>query len=196
METARRAYTIPRRAVFLDRDGTIIVDRHFVRSPEDVELVPGAATAIRYLNNALIPVVVVTNQSGIARGILTEEDYGRVRARLDDLLGERDAFVDATYHCPHHPDFGGECKCRKPGTALFEQAIHELNLSPAQCSLIGDRWRDIAPAQVLGGRGILVPSPATPAADIERARAELEVADSLLAAVAMLIGTPHTGASD
>lgn len=194
--SARRAFTIPRRAVFLDRDGTIIVDHNYVRRPEDVELVSGAATAIRYLNNAMVPVVVVTNQSGIARGILSEEDYASVRARLDDLLGERDAFVDATYHCPHHPDFTGPCECRKPGTALFDQAVHELNLSPAQCTFIGDRWRDIAPALAFGGRGILVPSPATPPADLERARAELEVADHILAAVEMVIGTPHAGPSD
>ena len=110
----RRSFSAPRPAVFFDRDGTLIHDRHYIKDPSEIELVPEASNAVRYLNYALVPVVVVTNQSGLARGLLTEEDYRRCEERLDDMLAERNAFVDATYYCPHHPDFTGPCACRKP----------------------------------------------------------------------------------
>ncbi|HYV96432.1 MAG TPA: HAD family hydrolase [Gemmatimonadaceae bacterium] len=195
---AKRAprYTMPRRAVFLDRDGTLIHDTHYIDKPERVTLIPGASTAVRYLNNALVPVIVATNQAGIARGLFTEEDYERVRERLDDLLGERDAFIDATYHCPHHPEFTGPCDCRKPKTGMYEQAIREMNLLPPQCTYIGDRLHDIVAAKTLGGRGILVPTAETPAEEIEQAKREFELAPNLAAAVAAIIGTPITGAID
>jgi D-glycero-D-manno-heptose 1,7-bisphosphate phosphatase len=179
----RRSGVVVRGAVFLDRDGTVIEDRHYLKSPEDVVLVPNAANAVRRVNQLHRPVVVVTNQSGIARGLLTEADYNVVRARLDDLLSERGAFIDASYHCPHHPDFTGACDCRKPDVGLFRRAINDLNLDAAKSVYIGDRWRDIAVAQVLGGRGILVPSPDTPPADIARAAAEAEVVATLTEAV-------------
>ncbi len=100
--------------VFLDRDGTIIRDTEYLSRPDDVELLPGAADAIRALNDAAVPVVVVTNQSGIARGYLSVAEYEAVAKRLDELLAARGARIDATYYCPHHPDFGGNCDCRKP----------------------------------------------------------------------------------
>ena len=104
-----------RRAVFLDRDGTIIEDTGFVADPAEVRLLPGAASAIARLNRAGIPAIVVTNQSGIARGLLDEAGYSAVARRLDALLDAAGARLDADYHCPHHPDFGGTCECRKPG---------------------------------------------------------------------------------
>src|SRR4051812_39158946 len=100
-------------AAFLDRDGTIIRDANYVRDPLDVELLPGAVDAIRRLNDARVPVVVVTNQSGIARGLLDHDDYEAVRARIDSLLAEGGATITATYMCPHHPDIDGQCDCRK-----------------------------------------------------------------------------------
>jgi histidinol-phosphate phosphatase family protein len=192
MAADRRSGFVVRGAVFLDRDGTLIEDRHYLRSPDDVVLVPNAANAVRRVNHLHRPVVVVTNQSGIARGLLTEADYAAVRSRLDDLLSERGAFIDASYHCPHHPDFTGDCDCRKPDVGLFRRAINDLNLDASQSVYIGDRWRDIAAAQVLGGRGILVPSPDTPPADIARAIAEAEIAGSLTEAVERAF-TPHDG---
>ena len=94
----------PRPAIFLDRDGTIIRDTEYLRDPDQVELLPGAAQAIKRLNDARWPVIVVTNQSGIARGLLTEQDYERVRMRVDKSIAEAaGAKIDATYHCPHHP---------------------------------------------------------------------------------------------
>jgi histidinol-phosphate phosphatase family protein len=196
MATRRPSFSGPRAAVFFDRDGTLIHDRHYLKDPNDVELVPDASNAVRYINYALIPVVVVTNQAGIARGLLTEADYQRCEARLDDLLAERNAFIDATYHCPHHPDFTGPCLCRKPGTALYEQAIAELSLDAPRCTYIGDRWHDIVAAKTLGGRGILVPSPTTPAEELERATREMEVAPTLTAAVQIIIAHPHPGAGN
>ena len=172
-----------RRAVFLDRDGTIIEDAHYIARPEAVRFMPGAARAIRRLNEAALPVIVITNQSGIARGLLTEDAYEAVRRRLDDLLAAEGAHVDATYHCPHHPDFGGSCDCRKPGVALFERAARDHAVDLARSFFIGDKWRDIAPAKPLGGRGILVPSPDTPVADVLRAEDEAVISTTLGAAV-------------
>jgi histidinol-phosphate phosphatase family protein len=186
----RKSFGAERRGVFIDRDGTLIVDRHYLNDPEQVELVPEASNAVRYINYALIPVIVVTNQSGIARGIISSEQYERVKARIDDKLAERNAFIDATFVCPHHPDFTGPCECRKPGTALFRQAIEEFGLAPERCVYIGDRWHDIAPALELGGRGILVPSIETPGVEMVRAAEKLEIAPSLTAAVHSVVAPP------
>ena len=174
-----------RGAVFLDRDGTIIRDAHFIASPEAVELLPGAAAAIRRLNDAQWLVVVVTNQSGIGRGYLTPDDYERVRAQVDELLAAGGARVDASYVCPHHPN--ENCECRKPGTLSFRNAAQEHAIDLALSWYIGDRLRDVLPAQALGGRGILVPTPETSSTDTERARREFALAASLDEAVARII---------
>lgn len=176
-----------RGAVFLDRDGTINRDTRYVGRAEDVALIHGASAAIRRLNEAGIPVVVVTNQSGIARGHFTDEAYAAVRARLDELLAADGARLDATYTCPHHPDFGAPCDCRKPGTLLFRQAADALDLDLARSFFVGDKLRDVAPARELGGRGILVPSPDTSAEDLAAAEREFAVATSLDEAVSRVI---------
>jgi histidinol-phosphate phosphatase family protein len=182
-------FGLARGAIFFDRDGTLIHDVEYIRDPAHVELTPYAASAIRLVNNSSsMPVVVVTNQSGIARGLLTVEDYERVKARIDDLLAERNAFIDASYYCPHHPSFTGACECRKPGVALFRQAAAELNLDLSHSVFIGDRWRDVEPAQAFGGRGILVPSPATPGEEVVRAAKEMEIAATLNVAVRAALG--------
>ena len=170
-------------AAFLDRDGTIIEDADYPSDPGAVRLLPGAARAIRMLNEARVPVVVVTNQSGIARGMYGEAEYAAVRERLDDLLAAEGARVDGSYHCPHHPDFTGACPCRKPGTALYERAVRDLGLDARGALFVGDRLRDVLPSRGFGGRGVLVPSPSTPPADLERATREFETAESLLALV-------------
>jgi D-glycero-D-manno-heptose 1,7-bisphosphate phosphatase len=172
-----------RRAVFLDRDGTIIEDVNYPSKPEQVRLLPGAAAAIRRLNEARIPVVAVTNQSGIARGLLTLADYERVHARMNELLNAERARIDASYLCPHHPDFTGRCECRKPGTLLFRRAADDLDLDLASSWFIGDTLRDVSPATALGGTGILVASAATSEADVRAGRAEFTVARSLDEAV-------------
>jgi D-glycero-D-manno-heptose 1,7-bisphosphate phosphatase len=172
-----------RPALFLDRDGTLIRDVGYIKSPGDVALLPETTNAIRRMNYSLWPVIVVTNQSGIARGMLTVDDYEAVRARVDDALAERGAYVNAHYYCPHHPDFTGPCACRKPGTLLFDQAIAEHAINPALSVWVGDRWRDIEPAQHYAARGILVPGPATPPEELALAREKAEVATTLAEAV-------------
>ena len=171
---------MPARAAFLDRDGTIIDDEHYLSRPEQVRLRPGAAAAIRRLLDAGFKVVIVTNQSGIARGLLGDEDYARVQARMVELLGAEGARVDASYMCPHHPDFGSPCECRKPGTLLFRRAAVDHDLDLRQSVFIGDRWRDVAPAKAFGGRGVLVDGDATPAEDRRQAADErMDVVGSL-----------------
>lgn len=177
----------PRGAVFLDRDGTIIVDVDYIRDPAQVRLIPGAAAAIRRLNEAGWPVIVVTNQSGIARGLITREEYDAVRERLAALLGEAGARVDASYMCPHHPEFTGACECRKPGTLLYRQAAADHGLDPKRSWFVGDKMRDVTPARAFGGRGLLVPSPATPEPEVAAAKREFSVAASLDAAVSEII---------
>jgi len=169
--------------VFLDRDGTIIRDTHYIGSEDEVELIPGAAEAIRVLNESGWPVVVVTNQSGMARGYFTLEDYERVRARLDALLSSHGAHLDASYACPHHPDVTGPCECRKPGALLYHQAADALGLDVTRSWYIGDHLRDVQPAQELGGSGILVPWDDTSAQEVQLARREFSVARTLDEAV-------------
>jgi len=179
-----------RAAAFVDRDGTIIRDASYIRDPDDVELLPGAADAIRRLNDRQIPVIVVTNQSGIARGLLTVADFEDVRRAVDDLLAAEGARIDATYVCPHHPDITGPCDCRKPGLALYRQAIANFGLDAATSLFTGDRWRDVAPASELGGIGIMLDVASTPAEDRERARtAGIATAKSLGDAVRQFLAT-------
>jgi len=145
-----------RPAVFLDRDGTLVVEREYLADPAEVELVPGAAEALRALRGRGYVLVVTTNQSGIARGYYTEADYRAVAARIEDLLERAGAAVDATYFCPHHPEFGEPCACRKPGTGMHLEAARELGLAPERSWFVGDKVKDVLPARTLGGRGILV----------------------------------------
>jgi D-glycero-D-manno-heptose 1,7-bisphosphate phosphatase len=144
------------RAVFLDRDGTIIEDRGYIREPEQVRLLPGAAAAIQRLNSSGWLAVVVTNQSGIARGLLSEEDYLRTERRLDELLDQAGAHLDGHYWCPHLPDLSGPCECRKPGTLLYRQAAERLDIDLARSWWVGDRARDVLPAAQFGARGVVL----------------------------------------
>lgn len=176
-------------AVFLDRDGTIIEDAHFIKSPKQVRIIPGAPEAIARINAAGSLAIVVTNQSGIARGLSTVEDYEAVRKHYESLLSKSGARIDASYYCPHHPEVDGPCKCRKPGTGLFEQAMRDFNLVPERVAYIGDRWRDVAAAKRLGGRGILVPSGMTTKDDHQRSKKEgVRTVATLGAAVDALFG--------
>ena len=175
-------------AVFLDRDGTVIEDAHYIKSPDQVKLLPGAAAAIKRINDARVPVIVATNQSGIGRGILTVRDYEEVRARFESLLAEKGAHIDASYYCPHKPDDPPTCNCRKPGTEMFEQAISDFKLKPDDVAYIGDRWRDVIASKKLGGRGIMLDSVETSEEDRRLAKRDgVETASSLGEAVAMLL---------
>ncbi|MEO8562670.1 MAG: HAD-IIIA family hydrolase [bacterium] len=178
MDESRR-----RAAALLDRDGTIIVDEHYLGDPDRVALLPGAAEAIRILASKGIPSVVCSNQSGIARGIISLAQHRAVRLRVAQLLEAEGASLLDTFVCPHHEDFTGPCACRKPGTLMFEQAawLHGLDLT--RSLFVGDKHRDVAPAARFGATGLLVRSPDTPSDDVDRAVADgYQVVDSLLEA--------------
>jgi D-glycero-D-manno-heptose 1,7-bisphosphate phosphatase len=145
-----------RRAVFLDRDGTIIEDAGYLRDPAGVRLLPGAAHAIRHLNEHGLIAVVATNQSGIARGLLTLDEYNATERRVDELLTLEGARLDAHYFCPHLPELNGPCDCRKPGSLLYRQAAERFGIDLSRSWWVGDRLRDVLPAEGFGGRGILV----------------------------------------
>ena len=145
-----------RKAAFLDRDGTIIVEKHYLANPDDVVLTEGAVTGLRSLVDAGFKLVIVTNQSGIARGLYSEGDFHAVQQRLEDMLIEQGIRFDGVYYCPHHPDFTGPCECRKPGPGMYREAERNLRVGLAASVFIGDRLKDVLPAQQFGGRGILV----------------------------------------
>jgi histidinol-phosphate phosphatase family protein len=180
--------TVLRPAAFLDRDGTLIHDAHYLRDPALVRLLPDVSTPLRRLADAGYALVVITNQSGIARGLLSEMDYQAVRERLDALLAADGVTLDASYHCPHEPERSGPCECRKPGTLLHRTAAADLGLDLTRSLYVGDRFRDVAPALALGGRGILVPSVDTPADDIARAERDATLAPTLRDAVTTVLG--------
>jgi D-glycero-D-manno-heptose 1,7-bisphosphate phosphatase len=148
-------------AVFLDRDGTLIDEVGYLDRPERIMLYPWSIEAIRALNRAGIRVVMVTNQSGIARGFFTEAMLADIHAHLASLLGAGGAHIDAYYYCPHHPDgkrpeYTRVCDCRKPGRGLVDRAVAEFGVDPSRSFAVGDRWLDIALARNVGARGVLV----------------------------------------
>ena len=178
-------------AVFLDRDGTLMEDAHYIKSPKQVRLLPGAGAAVKRINDAKVPAIVVTNQSGIARGIFTVADYEAVKSQFESLLNSEGAHIDASYYCPHHPSTTGPCSCRKPGTQMFEDAIRDFGLNPTRVAYIGDRWRDVAAARRLGGRGIMIASPMTTDEDRRLAQEDdIETAPSITHAVRLLFDLP------
>jgi D-glycero-D-manno-heptose 1,7-bisphosphate phosphatase len=148
--------SLPGPAVFLDRDGTLIREREYLADPEGVVLIPGVPESLRALHAAGFVLVVVTNQSGIARSLYSQEDYLAVETRLDEVLGEEGAFLHGSYFCPHHPDFTGPCVCRKPASGMHREAAGDLNIDLSRSVFIGDRLKDILPATEFGGKGILV----------------------------------------
>lgn len=174
--------------VFLDRDGTIIVDTGYLRDAAEVTLIPGAAAAIARLNRAGIAVAVVTNQSGLARGYFDEAAYRAVAARMEELLAEAGARIDATAFCPHAPELSGPCDCRKPATGNHRQLAMELGRTVRGSVCIGDRLSDVEPAQELGGTGILLRSGEGRHHADAAARAGFQVSDDLGAAVALILG--------
>jgi histidinol-phosphate phosphatase family protein len=170
-----------RPAVFLDRDGTLIHDRHYLSDPAGVELLPGAGEAIARLNRAGRFVVLVTNQSGIGRGWFSEDDYQAVHRRLLELLAEQGARPDADYHCPLSPDAPDPGAMRKPGPGMFLRAAREHGLDLAASWYVGDRDRDVAPARELGVRS------AQTEADAGAADNSIAIVDSLAEAVDLIL---------
>jgi D-glycero-D-manno-heptose 1,7-bisphosphate phosphatase len=182
-----------RKAAFLDRDGVINLDRAYVHRWDEFEFVPGAVEAMKALKNAGYALVVVTNQSGIARGKYTEAQYQLLTDHMKAALAQAGAAVDAVYHCPHHPGgqvagFARECDCRKPEPGMILRAVKELGLSLADSFLVGDKPSDIEAARKAGvGKAYIV------ASDNEESTGDLAGADAayadLQACVKALLGT-------
>ncbi|HWO89364.1 MAG TPA: HAD family hydrolase [Gemmatimonadales bacterium] len=166
-------------AVFLDRDGTLIADPGYISRPEDVALLPGVAEGLSQLVRRGWPLVIVSNQSGIARGRYGPEAFLATTKRLTDLLAPHGVSFLGAYYCPHHPEFTGPCRCRKPGTLLFEQASREHNLDLPSSWYVGDRWHDLEPALELGGRAVMVRSPETRSEEREASAHGFPVVDDL-----------------
>ncbi len=144
----------PRPAVFLDRDGTLIDDSGYLSDPAAVRLLPGTAGALIALEQAGYLRIVVTNQSGIGRGLYPASAFDATQREMERQLAAAGASIDATYCCPHAPDAG--CLCRKPGTALHREAIavHDVDIARSWC--VGDQLRDLEPAIELGCQALLV----------------------------------------
>ena len=174
-----------RPAAFLDRDGTIIAERNYITDPDDVLVLDGAAAGLRALRDAGYLLVVVTNQSGIARGLVTPAQYEAVNGRMVELLRTDGIELDGVYYCPHHPDYTGPCPCRKPATGLHEQAARELGIDLTRSVYIGDKRSDVEPAESLGGTGILVRT-GHGSAQASALPAGVAVAEDLAAAAALV----------
>ena len=147
--------------IFLDRDGTINEEVDYLTSPLDLRLIAGSADAIHEANEAGFKVVIITNQSGIARGILTEDQLAEIHTALLSKLLEHDARVDAILYCPHHPDFGVPpyrtiCNCRKPNTGMIDSAAKTLSIDVKKSFVIGDRMIDVQTGNNSGATSILV----------------------------------------
>jgi D-glycero-D-manno-heptose 1,7-bisphosphate phosphatase len=151
---ARHRSRALRPAAFLDRDGTLVPDTGYMGDPNDLELFPGTAEALRTIAAAGYALVVISNQAGVGRGLFGLTRAYEVMARLRSLLREAGVELDAVYLCPHRPDEG--CECRKPRTALLERAADDLGLSLRRSVMVGDKWIDVEAAHRVGAVGVLV----------------------------------------
>ena len=161
-------------AVILDRDGTIVVDRGYLSDPEQLRFLPGAAEGLRMLHEAGHPLIVVSNQSGVGRGLFTLAQLEAVNRKFATMLAEAGVTLAGLYFCPHHPEQG--CDCRKPNTALLLRAAAELDFAPAAAVVIGDKSSDIELGQRVGATTILVGA-AGQASDGRLTRADYTVRD-------------------
>ena len=165
------------RAVLFDRDGTLVHDVPYNRDPDLVAPVDGAREVVELLRSRGVATGVVSNQSGLARGLITPDELVAVNARVDDLLGP----FDTWQVCPHGPEDG--CACRKPAPGMVLAAAAELGVDPTECVVIGDIGADVGAALAAGARAVLVPTPVTRPEEVEHARAHAAVAADLHEAV-------------
>jgi heptosyltransferase-2 len=140
--------------VFLDRDGTINQDRGYLASPEQFHFFPGAIESLTRLNHLGAQVILITNQSGLARGFLSESDLLAIHRKLETSLRAHGGWLDGVFFCPHHPDEG--CRCRKPNPGLIEQAQRSLPVDVSKSYLVGDKQSDMELALNVGSVGVLV----------------------------------------
>lgn len=179
-----------KRAVFLDRDGTINVEKEYLYQVENFEFIPGAPEAIRLLNQSGVMVVVVTNQSGVARGYYTEDDVINLHRHISRELERSGAHVDVWLYCPHHPDGRGSyalpCNCRKPLPGMLQEAATRYGIDLENSIMIGDKLADIEAGQAAGCRSILVRT-GYGADEEQHLGPEAVVSDDLLSAVKYLL---------
>jgi D-glycero-D-manno-heptose 1,7-bisphosphate phosphatase len=163
MSGKRYYYGVMNRAVFLDRDGTVNEEVGYLTDLSKLRLIPGAGAAIKRLNRAGYKVILVTNQSGVARGYFPESLVLEAHARLANMLRGEGAVLDGIYYCPHHPTAGTSnytvvCDCRKPGTGLVDRAARDFDIDIHRSFMVGDKWSDVELAQRAGTHAILVTS--------------------------------------
>ena len=153
------------RAIFLDRDGTMNVSKGFISNADDLELIPGTIEAIKAINKSGALAIVITNQPVIARGECSFEELHNIHNKLKTLLGEKGAFVDDIFYCPHHPDKGFEgevpelkfdCECRKPKTGMIDEAVDKYNIDLSKSYMVGDSTMDLELARNAGVKSVLV----------------------------------------
>ena len=149
------------RAVFVDRDGTLNEDIGYVSAPAELVIYPWAAEAVRLINESGLLTVVITNQSGIARGMYNEATLRSIHSRMIEELARKGARIDAVYYCPHHPEVGDAryrtaCECRKPRTGMLDRAACEHDVDLSRSFVIGDKASDIKLAENAGARAALV----------------------------------------
>jgi len=178
-----------KRAVFIDRDGTINEEKEYLYRTDDFAFIPGAPQAIRRLNEAGFLVIIVTNQSGVARGYYTEEDVHLLHRHIAAQLEQSGARVDAWYYCPHHPSGRGSyalpCRCRKPLPGMLQEAAGRFDIDLEASVMIGDKLADVQAGTAAGCRPILVRT-GYGAEEERRCPDGTEVFDDLLAAVESL----------
>ena len=182
--------------MFLDRDGTLIEEVGYLDRVERVELYPWAIDAIRVLGRAGLRLILVSNQSGVARGFFSEAVVDDIHRHMASLLAAGGARIDAYYYCPHHPDgkvpgLAKVCDCRKPERGMVDRAVTEFGIDPSRSFVVGDRWLDVALARTVGAKGILV---RTGYGESEEPKAPRgltadAVVDNLIAASSWILGT-------
>lgn len=149
------------KAAFFDRDGTINIEKNYLYRIEDFEFVPGIVNLLKRYKSEGYLLILITNQSGIARGYYTVREMEALHKYMQEQLAQENVAFDAIYYCPHHPEgivreYAKECQCRKPKDGLFRRAMMEWDIDPQQSVAVGDKLRDIEPAIALGMKGILV----------------------------------------
>jgi len=171
------------RVVILDRDGTIVIDRHYLRDPAGLEFLPGAAQGLRMLHARGHRLVLVTNQSGIGRGLLSLAQLEAIHERFRQMMDAEGAPLAAIYFCPHAPQ--ADCACRKPRSALFWRAAAELGFEPAEAVVVGDKASDVEFGQRVGARTILIAAQPGAGAPAEGPQPDFIAADLVGAADAI-----------
>ena len=180
--------------MFLDRDGTLVEEAGYLDRIERLVFFPYSVDAVRALNRSGLPVVIVTNQAGVARGIFREEFVAEAHQHITSRLSAGGASVEGFYYCPHHPEASIEkyrlaCDCRKPQPGLLRRAASDLNLDLARSFVIGDRWHDLQAGQAVGAKGILVRTGygRTEEASPKDGVAPAAIVDNLMAAVSCIL---------